>query len=304
MPSPSSRRFLIVVNPMANDRAQYYLEHLRQGLRERGDELEVWYTTANEQANLRHLNQCKTAFTDWVVIGGDGTFNLVVNVLAHSQVPLALIPCGSGNDFARNLFSSADDPVAIALGELSQRVDLGLCNERYFANVLGVGFDGAVVASMYDKQPRRFRRWRYLLVALQQLFGYREQQVQLQSSLQKNADCFIAAFANGRYFGGGMQIAPRASIDDGMLDCCWVGKAGLAKKLYYLARIFQGRHLQADVVEYWQDRQFSILTPNLPIEGDGEFFGVTPARIQVVPQAIALKLPRGEMTARVRPIKG
>lgn len=292
MPSPSSRRFLIVINPLASNQASHYLQRLCSALTRKAALYEVWHTTANEQANVRHLQECKTQFSDWVVIGGDGTFNLVVNVLAHSPVRLALIPCGSGNDFARNLFGKNDDPIEVALGEHTQLVDLGLCNDRFFANVLGIGFDGAVVASLYDKQPRRFRRWRYLLIALSQLLGYREQQVQMHGSREKQADCLIAAFANGRYFGGGMQIAPHARIDDGKLDCCWVGKANLLKKLYYLGRIFQGRHLQADVVEYWQDQEFIIPTPDLPIEGDGEFFGVTPAKVQVAVKALNLKVPR------------
>ncbi|WP_102798017.1 diacylglycerol/lipid kinase family protein [Bowmanella denitrificans] len=288
---PSLRHFLIILNPLANGNANRYLRTLLSALQQLGDTYDIWQTTANEQANLRHLQQCREQYTDWVVLGGDGTLNLVVNVLAHSDIPLGLIPCGSGNDFARNLYAGQDDPVAVVVGEYCKKVDLGLCNERYFANVLGVGFDGAVVASLYNDQPRRFRRWRYLQAALIKLFTYPEQELHLTSSKIKREPAFIAAFANGRYFGGGMQIAPQAHLDDNMLDCVWVGHTSLPKKLYYLSRIFSGSHIRASAVDYWQDSAFEIHTAGLPIEGDGEFFGVTPAQVCVVPGALCLKVP-------------
>ncbi|GAB3010962.1 diacylglycerol/lipid kinase family protein [Bowmanella dokdonensis] len=292
MTAAVSRYFLIVVNPLASDKATACLERLTEALSIRNDRFDVWYTSANDQANQRHLAQCRDLYSDWVMIGGDGTLNLLVNALAGSNVPLGLIPCGSGNDFARNLYQKGDDPVEVAFGTHSEAMDLGRCNERYFANVLGVGFDGAVVASLYDQQPRYFRRWRYLLVAAGKIFFYREKHTCLQSSRNKQEAAFIATFANGRYFGGGMQIAPKADIHDGLLDCCWVARTSLWKKLYYLARIFYGTHLKADAVDYWQDKEFYVSTPDLPVEGDGEFFGLTPARIAVAPKAIRIKTPR------------
>ncbi|ALS99549.1 diacylglycerol/lipid kinase family protein [Lacimicrobium alkaliphilum] len=293
--TPQSRRFLIIINPLASGLAQIYRQRLTERLQQASEDFDIWYTTDNDQANQRHLQQCTTDYSDWVVIGGDGTLNLAVNALAGTDVIMGLLPCGSGNDFARNLYRKGDDPIEVVLGEHSSRIDLGLCNDRYFVNVLGLGFDGEIVAGMYDHQPRTLRRWRYLLAALVKLLGYQEQKVALTSTERsKNEPTFLVAFANGRYFGGGMQIAPKAELSDGLLDCCWIGKASLLRKFYYLWRVFSGTHLNAAAVEYWQDNTFNIDTPNLPIEGDGEFFGTSPARICCCVNALRLKVPARE----------
>lgn len=285
-------KYLIIVNPLASDKKESYLRRLTEQLQARAIAYEIFETDANEQANQRHLQPCVNGYTDWVVLGGDGSINLVVNMLAGSDVRLGILPCGSGNDFARNLYAKGDDPLAVVLGDKIRRIDLGRCNERYFANVLGIGFDGDIVAQLYDQQPRRFRQMRYLSAALRNLFGYKERQVELKSSGQaRRAEAFMLTFANGRYFGGGMQIAPKADIADGLLDCCWVGKTSLLTKLYYLGKIFKGEHLAAKAVEYWQDSRFEIPTADLPIEADGEFFGTTPALVEIVPKALNLKVP-------------
>ncbi|GGD49113.1 diacylglycerol/lipid kinase family protein [Lacimicrobium alkaliphilum] len=288
-----SCRFLIIINPLASGSAERYREQLTERLDQAGTAFDIWYTTDNDQANQRHLQQCTTDYSDWVVIGGDGTLNLAVNALAGTDVILGLLPCGSGNDFARNLYRKGDDPIEVVLGEHSRRIDLGLCNDRYFVNVLGLGFDGEIVAGMYDHQPRTLRRWRYLMAAVVKLLHYKEQPIALKSPHRsKKQQTFMVAFANGRYFGGGMKIAPKADLSDGLLDCCWIGKASLFRKFYYLWRVFTGSHLSASAVDYWQDNTFNIDTPDLPIEGDGEFFGTSPASISCCASALALKVPR------------
>ncbi|MDF2176858.1 diacylglycerol kinase family lipid kinase [Aliiglaciecola sp. CAU 1673] len=292
MPIAVATKYLIIVNPLASDKKNHYLRRLTEQLQARDIAFDIFETDANELANQRHLQQCVSDYSDWVMLGGDGTINLMVNMLAGSDVRLGILPCGSGNDFARNLYAKGDDPLAVVLGDKVQRIDLGRCNERYFANVLGIGFDGDIVAQLYDQQPRRFRQMRYLLAALRNLFRYQEQMVELQSATQhRRSEAFMLTFANGRYFGGGMQIAPKADIGDGLLDCCWVGKTSLLTKLYYLGKIFKGKHLAAEAVEYWQDSCFDIPTADLPIEADGEFFGTTPALVEIVPQALNLKVP-------------
>ncbi|WP_088329873.1 diacylglycerol kinase family protein [Lacimicrobium sp. SS2-24] len=286
------RHFLIIVNPLARAAAQSYRQRLTQRLTEAGIAFDIWHTTENYQANLRHLRQCQSHHTDWVVIGGDGTLNLAVNGAANSKVALGLLPCGSGNDFARSIYRKHDDAIEVVLGEHSRWIDLGKCNERFFINVLGLGFDGQLVADMYAHPPTIGRRWRYLAAALGKLLCYREQPLELSSAQRCIGEpAFMVAFANGRYFGGGMQIAPQAQLCDGMLDCCWIGRAPVLKKLYYLMRVFAGAHLHADAVQYWHDAHFEAATSGLPIEGDGEFFGTTPATIRCVKGALRFKLP-------------
>ena len=101
----------------------------------------------------------------------------------------------------------------------------------------------------------------------------------------------MAAFGNGSFFGSGMNITPKADISDGQLDCCWVGKLNLLRKLYCLVNIFSGKHLSAKNIEYVQGKEFHILSTQHPIEADGEFIGYTPATIRVENKALLLKVP-------------
>ena len=284
-------KILVVVNPVVNKRKQQKLNELLAAIEARKLQYEVFHTLGDSQQNQAYFQQHMAQFTDVISVGGDGTLNLVINAIADFDVSLGIVPCGTGNDFSRNIYRKHDDVIETVLGDNTRKIDLGKCNQRYFINVLGVGYDGALVEAINRSRAYRFRALVYLWNALKQLPSYKEKRTELQSLKNKHQDCFIAAFGNGQYFGNGMHITPKAKLDDGLLDCCWVAKTNILTKIFYILQIFKGRHLSAPIVDYWQDKHFSITTQGLPIEGDGEFFGYTPADIRVVKNAIRLKVP-------------
>lgn len=284
-------RYLIVVNPMTNRQRRKKLNDLLKALEERCYQYEVFHTLASWQLNQEYFRQHLSLYTDVIALGGDGTINLVLNGIIDLDVRLGVIPCGTGNDFVRNIYKNGDNPIDTVLGDHEKVIDAGKCNERYFLNVLGVGYDGALVEAINKTPPGRFRGLVYIWHALKQLPAYQEKMTELKSEQNKNQDCFVVAFGNGRYFGNGMKITPEARLNDGLLDCCWVGKTGLVNKCYYLLRIFAGKHLNAPIVDYWQGKRFQVTTPGLPIEGDGESFGHTPADIRVIKNAVRIKIP-------------
>jgi len=285
------KKILVVVNPVINKHKQQKLDELLAAIEERHLDYQVFHTLADMEQNQIYFKQHLDQFTDVISLGGDGTLNLVINAIVDFDVSLGIVPCGTGNDFARNVYQKGDNIIETVLGDNSRQVDLGKCNQRFFVNVLGVGYDGAIVEAINRTPANRFRALVYLWNALKQLPGYTEKHTELLSSIDKHQDCFIVAFGNGQYFGNGMHVTPKAKLDDGLLDCCWVGKTNLLTKIYYILQIFKGKHLTAPIVDYWQDKYFNITTQGLPIEGDGEFFGYTPAKVRVVKNALRLKVP-------------
>ena len=172
-------------------------------------------------------------YSDIISIGGDGTLNMLSNVLAEKNIPL-----GTGNDFARHVYNKWDDVIATVTSDKTINIDLGCCNDRYFMNVLGIGYDAMIAEETKEDNKVLFRLFFYLWNALKYLPFYKEKEIHIQSEdFSKNAPTFMAAFGNGTFFGNEMNITPKADITDGQLDCCWIGQLGFFKKMFLFNRI-------------------------------------------------------------------
>ena len=285
------KHFLITLNPLPNRQKKQALNDLISELKRRKLKWRIYETAPNLDTNRSFFERHQGEFTDVIVLGGDGTLNIIANCLHHSNLPIALIPCGTGNDFARTWFNNtATSPIEVALGNKTKSVDLGKCNDHYFINVLGIGFDGELIHNMERSHLKLWRKLTYFLHTLKLFPFYQEKSIELQlDDWRFNQELFIAAFANGKYFGSGMKIAPKADPTNGSLDCCLIGKTNLFKKLYYFSKVFNGSHITADVVQYDTINQAQIITPGLPLQADGEAIGVSPCSISIEPNALLLK---------------
>ena len=287
-----NRNYLIVYNPQTGKKGLCALNSLIANLVERCFEYDVYHTQVDLLATEEYVRDKIKGYTDIVSIGGDGTLNMLSNALAFKNVPLGIIPCGTGNDFSRHVYNKKDDIIAIAIDGKPKKIDLGWCNSRYFMNVLGVGYDSKIVEETKDDNKKFFRSFFYLWNAIKYLPIYKENKIHIKSAgINKDEATFMAAFGNGSFFGSGMNITPRADISDGVLDFCWVGKLSILNKLYCVIKIFSGEHLSVKNIEYSQGTEFHILTKSLPIEADGEFVGYTPATIRIEKKALLLKMP-------------
>lgn len=288
----SKKKYLIVYNPQTGKKGLRALNSLIDKLVERYFEYDIHHTQLDSLATEKQIREKIESYTDIVSIGGDGTLNTLSNALAFKDIPLGIIPCGTGNDFSRHVYNKKDDVLATVIDGTPKKIDLGWCNERYFMNVLGVGYDSKIVEDTKDDNKKLFRSFFYLWNAIKYLPIYKENKIHIKSGeVNKNEDTFLAAFGNGSFFGSGMNITPNADISDGVLDFCWVGKLSFLKKLYCVIKIFSGKHLSVKNIEYSQGKEFHILTKSLPIEADGEFVGYTPAVIRIEEKALLLKMP-------------
>ena len=181
-----------------------------------------------------------------IVWGGDGTLNEVGTAAAGSDTAIGIIPAGSGNGFAAAL-GIPRDPVralAKALGPRVQAIDVGILGERRFLNVAGIGID-ARIAALFNQRARGSRgKWPYISIGVTQGCRYKS----LEYTVQLDADpvryrALLIAFANGREYGMGARLAPRAQLDDGVLD------AFIVEDRPVVSRFWHARHLARGTVD-------------------------------------------------------
>nr|WP_231366462.1 diacylglycerol kinase family protein [Zhihengliuella flava] len=313
----------MVVNPRGRARARGALDAARLALRRAGYRPELMFASrvrAATGALTARLNEPGLAAV--VAVGGDGTVHHVVNALMVSgrDVPLGLLPVGTGNDFARVMGLSAARPaeaVARLVGALpdvcstktmprrpGRRVDVGRVDSAagpsYFVGVFSAGFD-AVVNRRADRL-----RWvpagqRYNVAVLVELVRFvpRRYRMTLDGRPSRPRRYLLAACANGQYIGSGMRIAPQADVADGRFDVLTVDQLAahrwgmVARFLTVFPRVFAGTHLTVPGVRIQRARTVRLeLASGAPIlaHADGEPVAALPATVTVVPQALRLLL--------------
>jgi YegS/Rv2252/BmrU family lipid kinase len=239
-----------------------------------------------------------------VVVGGDGTVHEVVNGVAGREgVELALIPCGTGWDFARTheVPKRLDGALRIAKDGQARPFDLGRATYRadgseqtaWFANMASVGMSGAVAAKANSTTKALGAKTSYLY-ALGTVFA-RWKNVELRVRVdeeERNGLMEDTIVAVGRYLAGGMMITPDAEPDDELFDVLLIGDLTKTELVRVMPKIYRGTHLPHPKGEVLRGRTVSIEADDpLPIQLDGEQPGTTPVRFEIAPAAIRLRVP-------------
>lgn len=229
------------------------------------------------------------------VAGGDGMVHLGVNLCAGTSVPLAIMPCGTGNDAALTLGIPVDDPISAARLAVEQFksprvVDLGLgiteTRRFYFFNSASAGFDAIV--------NRRANRWkypkgpsRYTLAMLFELVGFSSlKYVAKVNGEERQLDAMLCAVANGPSYGGGMLVAPNASVNDGLLDLFIVHKISKPELIKVFPKVFTGEHVSHPAVEIVRVSEVTLASAGVPVYADGEPAGQLPMTVSIAPNAL------------------
>lgn len=285
-----NKHYLIVLNPLPNKQKKYWLTWLVSYLKQHQQSYYVFTTSPILADNQLFFQQHLNEYDEVIMLGGDGTLHLLANCMAFSSRPITVLPCGTGNDFVRNFDYSNTELKQLILSENALRIDLGKVNERYFINSAGVGFDAEIVERTKGNKGW-LARFSYLYHAFTCLFFFKESLLTLKQGRHNiNYKNFLTVFANGKYFGGGMKIAPNAELNSSNLMRYSVEKTHLVKKLWALPKLYQGTHTKLSEVKEHAFTQLEVLTPGLPIQADGESAGYTPAVIEVAENALTIKI--------------
>ena len=241
-----------------------------------------------------------------VVVGGDGSVNEVVNGIAGSdEIEIAVVPRGTGWDFARTfgIPRDLDAAVEVALTGDVRTIDLGTVSFRtwagaeglaHFANVASAGISGAIAQRANDTSKALGGKISYYWATLSVFARWQtgEMRVSVDDEIRggKMIDTLVA---NGRYLGGGMMLLPEAEPDDGLFDVLLIGDVTKRDLLFTLPKSYRGKHLPHPRLEVLRGRVVTVDADEpLPIEIDGEQPGTTPARFEIVPGALRVRVPR------------
>jgi diacylglycerol kinase (ATP) len=289
----------VVVNPAAGSRQQWE-ERVRRALEAQG--LEAVVKCSDSPGHLRDLvaEGVRSGATRFVAAGGDGTVSLVADALLRHPwaLPptLGVLPAGSGCDFIRTFHISQvlEDAAEHLAGDRSLLIDVGVAEGawgvRRFLNVLDIGVIAATVRTA-EGPTRRLGRFRYKAAFWLTLVHFRTTRLTVQMERRTFAGrANTVVFANGQYFGFNMNVAPRASPSDGLLDVqVFVGPKTSALSL--LPKVSRGRHLAHPLVHRFRAAAATVVTERpWPIEVDGDYLGETPVTVRVEPRVLRLKV--------------
>ena len=241
-----------------------------------------------QQRFRQALRDYKTEITGVIVVGGDGMVHLAIQELAHTSIPMALVPAGTGNDFARALGLNLKNPLAIldqALTTSPQAVDLGKVQGEYFAAILSTGFD-SIVNERANKLTFIKGRMKYNIAIALVLSTFRPKNYKFRiDAVDFTTKAMLIAVSNGLSYGGGMKVAPHARIDDGLLDIMILGPVSKVEFLKVFPRVFTGSHINHPAVKILQGKGVEISSDAIAY-ADGERIGPLPISVTVEPQAL------------------
>jgi len=257
-------------------------------LRERG--LEVVGIEGDTVADAQRLvGEAVAGGTDAVVaVGGDGLINIAWQALARTGVPLGIAPAGTGNDHARLLGIPVGDPIAaadvVADGQTAD-IDLGRAAGHWFGTVLASGFD-----SLVTERANRMRwprgRMRYNVAMLAELV--RLQPIPYRIVLDDrtlDVEAALVSVGNGTSYGGGMHIAPGASVTDGLLDVVVAAPRTRLRLVRLFPTVYKGTHVDLDEVQVFRTRTVRLTAPGIVAYADGERIAPLPIDVEAVPGA-------------------
>lgn len=297
----------VLVNPAsANGTTREVWPKIAEEMKRRGLEFETHMTTAVGNATDAVRDALKRGKTTIIAVGGDGTANEAVNGFFSGETPinpdarLGIISRGTGCDLIKSLGIPKDYPGALdviaanreraidlALVEYTQ--DDGSPGQRWFANIADVGLGAAVCKRVNRASKSGGGLLSYLTGTLSTALSYKNRHAQITADGKTIFDgsIILAAVANGNYFGGGMLLAPTASITDGKLDLLVVRAMSKLRLFVNLPKIYKGNHLPHPKIDFYQVEEVEIIGEKpIELELDGETPGNTPVKIRACQGAI------------------
>jgi diacylglycerol kinase (ATP) len=299
---PSNRSVFVLVNPAAGRgrrraRIEQYLALLRRHL----GAFEPKITSrAGEESAL--IDRALSEPIDCIVaVGGDGTWGAAADrivVSGRREVALGLLPTGTGNDFGKSLGIRHEHVEAVVrsiVDRNTKTIDVGRVHGHHFLNVIGLGFDIAVIDDA-AKTPLLRGDLLYRFCALRQLFSFPGCDIEIEPAggPSVRVQALMVTISNANYFGGSFHIAPRASVSDGLLDAVVIKDAGPLTRARLFSTVSKGRHEDDAHVVVRQAPSFAIRFPGtLRYEADGEVFTArsSPLVVDLVPHVLRVCVP-------------
>lgn len=247
------------------------------------------HTSGNLATFLKNEQGCAGV----VAVGGDGLVHLVLQQVAETDIPLVVIPAGTGNDFCRTLGWPLDQVETILEAVLHQpatKVDLGLVDGEWFGAILSTGFDSMVNeranAMKWPKGPSK-----YNVAIVLELLGFKPRNYEIDIDGQHfSTKAMLIAIGNGQSYGGGMRVCPNADLRDDLLDVMVLSPISKLEFLRVFPKVYAGTHVKHPAVKILRGKRVRINSEAIAY-ADGERIGVLPVQAESVPAALLTWLP-------------
>ncbi len=301
------RHAKVIVNPAAGRNTTFKRwPGIKSQLKSSGLTFDFQFTESKGHGIVLAREAASDGYRYLVAVGGDGTVHEVANGILQSSAAqntdLGIVSTGTGSDLARSIgmprdysqvINSLANPktMVIDIGQVEYQYN-GKNRQRYFVNSAGIGFDARVVEAT-DQLPKVFGGTiPYLVGLLRTFIGYRNKPVSFQiGNKTEKARVLSIVVANGAYFGGGMHVAPLASLDDGLLDIVIVGDFGKIELLKTFPRVYKGTHLSHPKIRLEKKTKISIRSDKkFLLHADGELLGEGPVSFSLIPAALNLAI--------------
>lgn len=304
--------YLFIINPIAgNGKAkklhQYFQKNNLYDKMNAVFEMTTYPGHAKQIINTWMHSEYHSRIETIVVIGGDGTMHEVINGSPDKDIPIAYIPSGSGNDFARAIELNVSlDEMKTYIDTNRKKIDYWLghatfdqAHEKSFINCVGFGFDAMVAKSVNESMLKRlFNKLHlgsvvYIFMLVYQLLFYKPIQVKMEidSKVYDFKSCFLLVVNNHPYFGGGMKINPLAENEKEMLSVVVVNAISKWKVLALFGTVFTGQHLKFKEVHTYRGKSINIQArSSITYQIDGETSETNQASICKTGASIKVKL--------------
>lgn len=300
-------RHIFIINPVAGKgKCQAEIAgSIDEFFKNKEMDYEVYYTKYKGDSKSFVDSKCKDKSpVVFYACGGDGTLHEVINAaVSYENASVGVIPCGSGNDFVKNFnnHSLFQDIEAQVSGE-TVNIDMIKAQNEYAVSVCNIGFDADAAFNMhkFKKIPFITGSGCYILSVLYCLLKKlgKNLKVVLDDDYTFEGAFLLGVAANGHSYGGGYKCAPKALIDDGVIDICFVNKMSRFKILGLIGSYKNGMHLENDklkkYITYKKCKSLKI-TSQEPINlcVDGENYVFDELDFEIVPEALKFRLPKG-----------
>lgn len=286
---------IIIANPAARSSKAHKIEAAVSILKTRGFDVQLLLT----EKSLHAVDLARAALTKnphlIIAAGGDGTTNEVINGIAGSQTPLAILPMGTTNVLAKELSIPENIHSALesAITKTPQKVSLGKIEidhpfpvSRYFCLMAGIGYDGKAVHDVNLKIKNISGKTAYILSGLKNFLTYTPDELNLTvDGIQHSG--YSAIICNSSRYGGHLKIAPDADIREPFLYTCIFKGKKRTDLLRYVLGIMRGDHIKSPDVVYLKSSEIEVKS-NAYIQIDGDYIGKTPAKITIEKDVIRL----------------
>lgn len=284
------RKIKFIINPAAGDgSSKNTIKLIHDKMENAKMEYSISISGYKGDVEILAKEAVQENYTDIVAVGGDGTVLEVFNEIIHHDINLGIIPAGTGNDLIKmiGLTKNYEDCIDRIIKGKTRKIDIGVVNDMFFLNVVGMGIDSEIV-EMTEKAKKFLKGTAaYVYSTFRMLATYKCKKITINiDGMVIERLAYLVAVGNGKYYGGGMMITPKAEIDNEQFQVTVIKKMSKLKFTILFSKVFSGAHIHEDPVEVYYGKNIRISSDSsLKINADGNIIGNKKCDIHILPKA-------------------